>query len=148
MKSKKCAKCQIDKSFDEMIKSKSNKNGMGSYCKECMKSKSIEFRIDNPIQQMLSNTKSSAKKRNIKFDLTLEDLIIPTHCKYLGIELEFNVGNGLQPQTPSIDRINTNKGYTKDNIQIISHKANSLKNDLDIETLIHFANQILLIHKF
>lgn len=146
IETKKCSSCQFDKSFDEMIKSKVNKNGIGSYCKDCMKIKSINFREKNPIQQMLSNCKSSAKRRNIVFDLQLEDLVIPTYCKYLGIQLEFNVGNGLLPQTPSIDRIDTNKGYTKDNIQIISHKANALKSDLNIDTLIYFANQILLIH--
>ena len=146
METKKCLDCQLEKPLDEMVKSKAYKSGILCYCKSCMKIKSKKFRNDNPLQQMLSGTKSSAKKRGLVFELTIEDIVIPETCKYLGIELEFNVGKGLLPQTPSIDRIDTNKGYTKDNIQIISHKANALKSDLGIETLIYFATQILKLH--
>lgn len=146
MNTKTCTKCKEKKLLTEMVKNKSSKEGYFPYCKTCMKANSIKFRQDNPLQQLLSGAKSSAKKRNIIFELTLEDIVIPERCKYLGIPLEFNVGKGLLPQTPSIDRVDTNKGYTRDNIQIISHKANALKSDLPLENLIHFAKQIISLH--
>jgi hypothetical protein len=37
---------------------------------------------------------------------------------------------------PSIDRIDNNKGYTKDNIMVISRRANILKKDATFDELI------------
>ena len=145
-KLKLCLSCLKDKQLCEMVKSKAYDDGYLCYCKACMKLKSIKFRIDNPIQQMLSTTKSSAKKRGLIFELTLEDIVIPDVCPYLGIKLEVTPGTGLQPNTPSIDRIDISKGYTKDNIMIISHKANRLKGELTIEELLNFSKNVINIH--
>jgi len=43
---------------------------------------------------------------------------------------------------PSLDRIDSRKGYTKDNIQVISNKANILKNDATLSELKMFAKWI------
>ena len=36
---------------------------------------------------------------------------------------------------PTLDRIDSNKGYIKENIQVISFKANRLKNNATIDEL-------------
>jgi hypothetical protein len=147
MKDKKCKHCNITKSINEIVKMKKNKDGYGSTCKSCMKLASDKFRNENPIKQMISCTKSSAKKRGIYFDLKKEDLIIPKFCPYIGVELKFSVGNGLRCCAPTIDRIDNLKGYTKENIMVISHQANRLKSELSINELKNFAKNILEIHK-
>jgi hypothetical protein len=141
-KTKICKCCNNVTPIIEMVKSKQNKDGIGSYCLKCMKVKSLEQRKKNPLRTMISNTKSSAKKRNIYFNLTEEDLVIPEYCKYLEIKLTINAGEGLIDSAATIDRIDNNKGYTKDNIQIISHKANIIKNNLSINDLILFLKNI------
>jgi len=83
----------------------------------------------------------------MEFSLTLEDIIIPEFCPVFGIRLEsgFGMGRGIgldqRDRAPSVDRIDNAKGYTKDNIIIVSYRANRLKSDArveEIETLAKF----------
>jgi hypothetical protein len=46
----------------------------------------------------------------------------------------------------SLDRINPKLGYTKGNVQFISYKANVMKQDVDIDTLLLFAKRVIEIH--
>lgn len=83
------------------------------------------------IKTIYNRLKSSAKKRDIPFDLTiteLNNLTFPITCPVLGIALKFNRGQ-LQDDSYSIDRIDSTLGYTIDNIEVISWRANRLKND-------------------
>jgi hypothetical protein len=55
-------------------------------------------------------------------------------CPIFGFKLEWN-GTGFRETSPSIDRIDSTKGYTKDNVQIISWKANRIKGYASVEEL-------------
>lgn len=91
---------------------------------------------NNSPNRILSKIKSRCKKRNIPFDLSLEDLEFPTHCPILGIKLIYNSeGQGYKPNIASVDRIIPELGYIKGNVKIISWKANVVKNDSTIEEL-------------
>lgn len=95
----------------------------------------------NHVSTMLANAKKRAIKKGLEFSLTKEDIIIPELCPILGVP--FITGTkGNYDFTPTIDRIDNSKGYTKDNIQIISNKANSMKNSADFEMLKNFAQYI------
>jgi hypothetical protein len=65
--------------------------------------------------------------------LELSDIQIPTHCPVLNIELKHNFG-GKTPanNSPSLDKLVPELGYTRGNVFIISHRANRLKSDLTI----------------
>ncbi len=117
-----------------------------SSTKEYRNMKTKEFRENNYEKFLLYQIKASAKKRNLNFNLTIDDIIIPDYCPYLNLKLTKNVGCGLLQTAPSVDRIDTLKGYIKGNIQIISHLANSMKNNCSIDLLITFANNVLEIH--
>lgn len=43
----------------------------------------------------------------------------------------------------SIDRINSSKGYTKDNVQLVTMAANQMKNDLTLDELIVMCSNII-----
>ena len=83
---------------------------------------------------MVTWAKYRAKKNNIPFDITPEDVIIPEVCPILGIKLEAGIGCQTD-SSPSIDRINPNLGYIKGNIQVICYRANRIKNDASLDEL-------------
>lgn len=88
-------------------------------------------------KEIISRTKASAKKRGIQFSLTttdLDDIGIPLTCQVLGIPIYFYKGKP-QDDSISIDRIDSSKGYTKDNIIIVSYRVNKIKSDASIQEL-------------
>lgn len=93
---------------------------------------------------ILSRAKSRAKIRQLAFDLTLEDIIIPEKCPYLQQTLD---PFGPADFCPSIDRLDSTKGYIKGNVEIISFKANRMKNTATQDELLVFAQSILKRHK-
>lgn len=97
---------------------------------------------DNKEKYILRGIKSRAKRLGVAFDLDLEDIQGTKVCPVLGIELERG-GLFTKDNSPSVDRIDPTKGYTKDNIQIISDKANRMKNNASAEELERFAQWVL-----
>jgi hypothetical protein len=71
----------------------------------------------------------------------LNDLELPDVCPALGIKLNYDGNPGAKSgwtrtdNSPSVDRIDSNRGYEPDNIQIISWRANRIKNDSTPEEL-------------
>ena len=91
----------------------------------------------NKRYKMLCNIKKRAKTKGFEFNLTLDDIPpIPTICPVLGIPIIVNDGyHGPSDNSPSIDRIDSTKGYVKGNIRIISNRANRIKADATVEEL-------------
>jgi hypothetical protein len=85
----------------------------------------------------LHGAKDRARKRNINFDLSLEDIPeIPDLCPVLGIPIVTNEGKpGFHNNSPSLDRIYNDKGYVRGNVRFISFRANHLKSDASLEEL-------------
>ncbi len=100
----------------------------------------------NRAKKLLSKTKERALQDGIEFNLELEDIIIPTHCPYLGIELTHHLGKGYLDSNSSIDKINPELGYVKGNVQIISRLANQMKNSANKEQLLIFAHNIIRMY--
>src|SRR6266481_1184225 len=84
------------------------------------------WRLNNPEKYLLANARRNSKERNLEFNLTLEDIIIPETCPILGTSICINLG-GFKDNSPSVDRFDNTKGYVKNNINVISWRANSLK---------------------
>ena len=93
---------------------------------------------------MLSRAKGTAKRLGLDFNLELSDIVIPETCPALGIPLYRNIGGkGMIPNSPSLDKIRPELGYTKGNIQVLSQRANVMKNDATPEELEKFAKWVL-----
>jgi len=88
-----------------------------------------------PGYHLWHSAKSRAKKAGIEFTIDREDIIIPEYCPvFPWIKLEKSpYKNHVSYSSPTIDRFDNSRGYTKDNIRVISMKANNRKSDMTIE---------------
>ena len=110
----------------------------------CNKCNSERVKSQSPIMKMYRRAKSRSKEFKREFNIAPFDITIPSHCPILGIELATQEGSGGKINSPSLDRIDSSKGYTKDNIQVISALANRMKSNADKENLIKFSKWVLL----
>lgn len=100
------------------------------------------------IRGALASIKSKCKTRNILFDITVDDIRIPEFCPILGIKLEYNGGRGRKvskDNSPSIDRVKPELGYSKGNVVVISNKANKLKTNAtlaEMKQLVNFYDSV------
>lgn len=76
----------------------------------------------------------NASRRDKDFALEIQDIHIPATCPILGIPL-VKGNKTMTDNSPSLDRVDSSKGYTKDNIRVISFRANRLKNSFSIEEM-------------
>ncbi len=93
----------------------------------------------NIIYFMLKNAKSRAMQKGYEFNLTEEDIILPTHCPILGVPLS----KDGRRYGYSLDKKDPTKGYTSDNVWVISQLANAMKWDSTPEERKAFANWVL-----
>ena len=161
-KDKFCSKCKEHKPLSEFDKCRRSKCGLQSRCKPCRK----EY-MNNMCgfkrwfeRKKLNNNKQSG----VEFTIEPEDIPgvkiewynfrrkgsknnwraikYPKVCPVFGVELGWDVG-GLNGNSPSLDRIDSTKGYIKGNVMMISHLANSMKQNATPEQLKQFSRHHL-----
>lgn len=89
--------------------------------------------------QLWKNAKDRADKNNIPFDIRPVDIVVPSYCPILGMQLKSHKG-AMQDNSPTVDRIIPEKGYTKGNIVVVSNRANRLKSNATLEELIRITS--------
>lgn len=94
--------------------------------------------------------KHSAEKRGFAFELTKDQiwnlyLKQGGRCNLSGVKVSFSRNTRKVKQTASLDRINSSKGYTLDNVQILHKHVNIMKNTFSQEQFIRYA---ILIDKY
>tara|TARA_R110002153_G_scaffold61479_3_gene165842 strand:- start:874 stop:1365 length:492 start_codon:yes stop_codon:yes gene_type:complete len=152
---KQCTKCGEFKDLTEFYKTQ-----RGSKCKECTlkitreykrkKRQNQEHRKKEAIKQkerrirLWENTliHDSKHRNGVEHSLTPQD-IKDIFKKQKGKCYWFNIPlipseNRKYPQQPSLDRLDRNKGYTKDNVVLTCYSANIGRNENDVETWVEF----------
>lgn len=81
-----------------------------------------------------------AKRRGIEYELELKDVLCanpPTHCLCCNRELNYQLGRGRSDReaSPSLDRLDSKKGYTTANVRVICTDCNMKKNRSSIKDL-------------
>lgn len=141
---KKCCNCGEIKLVDSFYWNKA-KQRYSSRCKDCHNELGRERLEKAGPKEWYSARRSHAKRRaklkGMEFGLPpkpWEGLIYPTHCEVLGLELTYTLmaeGGGKRDNAASFDRIDCSRGYTVDNVRIISARANRLRADSTLEEL-------------
>jgi hypothetical protein len=143
---KTCSKCKqvLDLScFSSHVK---NKDGLQGSCRKCNRLSSKEWNANNKDSLALKRIKDRALEKGLDFNLELKDIAYPDKCPVFGFELTRN-NKVSHFNSPSVDRIDPTKGYTKDNIQVISQLANGMKQNATKEQLIQFAEWVLKTYR-
>jgi hypothetical protein len=91
--------------------------------------------------------KENAKKENMVFEISPNDIKIPNKCPYLNIELTTNFSDFEKPNYYTIDLFDKKRGYIGGNVQIVSKLSSEIKNQIPEEYLIVFAKNIVKIYK-
>jgi hypothetical protein len=98
-----------------------------------------EYFASNPrakIKNLLCIAKKRSEKFGLEFNITVDDLPLPTHCPLLSIKINYAArGKGGQDDSPSIDRIDNSLGYIKGNVWIVSWRANRIKSNSSLEEI-------------
>ena len=130
---KKCAVCGIEKPHTSNF-FESNRN----QCRECRNKQSRERRNskkeENPVlfkcHQMASDAYSRVFAPSREYKKNYQNLIDPFGFINISDMEKFlydNFYNEIKSlERPSVDRIDSSRGYTKDNIRILSHSENTL----------------------
>ena len=127
-----CPMCKEWRSIDNYYKNNYSIDGYNSTCKICCK-----YRL----KERYKFYENNAKRRNLNFDLTLEqfDAITQKPCVYCGSY------NGIYKDKPfsGIDRIDSNKGYIEENIVPCCDICNKMKGTLTTEQWLQHMQSIL-----
>ena len=95
----------------------------------------VEWVRKNPEKKLWDNARKRAKKNGIEFSIEPSDIVIPEVCPIFGMRLERGSGGTRLDSSPSLDRLDNNKGYIKGNVWVISWRANHLKSNASLEEL-------------
>ena len=91
---------------------------------------------DKRLKDLIASVRYRAIQKGLEFNIDSTDLSIPDVCPLLNIKIVWDVRTGGPvPNSPSIDRIDSTKGYIKGNVHIISFRANAIKSNATIEEL-------------
>ena len=101
-----------------------------------------EYIQRHPERGLFDRAKKRAKAKKLDFNLQVSDIVIPAFCPVLGIPISIGKKT-IQPNSPSLDRIIPELGYVKGNVQVISARANAMKNDASRDELLRFAGWVV-----
>jgi hypothetical protein len=135
-----CNKCKEWKLKDQF---NFRKDGQSRNCKQCedkyrkanmqrINEYAKKYRKDNIEKSMLFAARARAKEQGIQIDIYIEDIVVPEFCPVLGIKLSVD---GDKNNSPSLDKMIPERGYTKGNVKVISWRANWIKNNATPEEI-------------
>lgn len=125
---------EIKRNPERLAQQKSRRAKYWAENKERQLEQRYDKRRQDPRRELINSIRSRARARGLEFDIDVDDIVIPDRCPILGIPLSVGIGTRTD-SSPSVDRINNDRGYVKGNVQVISFRANRIKNDASLEEM-------------
>jgi hypothetical protein len=141
-----------------------NRDGLQSTCKECQRTacKNYSSTLDGFLKRLFHDTKHNAIKRakQLEISITVDDLKTlyekqSGKCAITGIDLEHSTYNYRRDNNQhiinkwniSLDRIDSSKGYSLDNVHLVGAIVNRMKTDLNMREFVEISSQIYNFNK-
>lgn len=90
--------------------------------------------LANRERGQFNTARHQAKKRGLKFSVKFDDIVWPEFCPVFGERLR-REPKGPNDWSPSLDRIDSTKGYEPGNVIVVSMRANRIKSDATVAEL-------------
>jgi len=152
---KKCLKCNMVKDVNMFALDRYSTDGCQTYCKICQKENTNKYisTFSGYMHCLYNDLKQNAKKRNIEVFVTIEDicelyekqngLCAITKDKMTHIRQESGSGRGKRYFTNiSVDRIDSSKNYTLDNIHLVCSIINTIKWDIPLDEFVKYCRKV------
>lgn len=112
---------------------------------ELLKKRAIAWKIKSPFKSMLGTYRQNAAKRGFVLEINSDDLEKQWLkqkglCYYTNEPMLKHYGS---KNSVSIDRVDSSKGYTLDNVVLCLRQVNIMKNDATLLELFQFCESIL-----
>lgn len=149
--SKTCAQCFVEKSLNDFnrVPKSNRKDGRSRYCKTCTSERTKGYRAQSPRTRFtvsMNTARTTARRKSLAFELSIEGLIGVWEkqkglCFYSGVPMKYS-GDGT-PESVSLERVDSNKGYTPDNVVLCCTIVNRMKSDLPHSEFLRWCKAIL-----
>lgn len=152
---KRCGKCRLTQESAAFYKDKSRGDGLSARCRGCMKQDHLIYAEKYPDRIKVRNRRrrqthgsysglrSTAAMRNIEFRLTPEEYLYLRNrsdfCPCCGIEFSSH----SRKTARSIDRLENDGPYSKENCACICGGCNMLKSDADTTRLLNLVRWLM-----
>ena len=136
-----CRICGVPKPLSDFHKDAAKKFGRRYECKQCTgdarrspagreKQAAHKRKVQRKDcrKSMLQSARHRAKRDGLPCTIGLSDIVLTECCPIFGVRLAVSDGHPA-PTSPSLDKLVPELGYVPDNVWIISHRANKMKND-------------------
>jgi hypothetical protein len=133
-----CKACNLPKPLTQFSKDTAARDGKRAICKICDNERKKEYRkgFVGRAKILIRRCEDRAKENSWEFDLDLRWLE-RQYCRQLGrclktgILLDFESEDPVNLFAPSLDRIDSSKGYTKENTNLVALFWNLAKNKVE-----------------
>lgn len=116
--------------------------GNNVQCRKCASEHQKKAREKDPVKFLVRDAKQHAKVKNREFTIDIDDVLDCLYrqnnkCALSGVSFS-------STNRPSLDRIDSNLGYTKDNIQLLLKEVNIMKSNLPQDRFLSLCGLIAL----